>query len=312
MTSTFSPQDLVGTEAVDPSGDKIGKVGTVYVTDDGRRPEWVTVKTGMFGNKESFVPLAGAQTAKDGLHVKPTKDAVKGAPQIASDGHLDQRETDELYRYYGIRPDGQPSDNRGEAPGGQAAGAGTGAAAGTAGATGAAAGTAAATTGRHEHAGMESGSNTGRAPGDSDPQRQRTGERHDADAGSGQDMIRSEERMTAGTEQVESGRVRLHKYVVTEEQNITVPVSHEEVRVEREPISESDRERVRSTGISEEEQEVVLHEERPVVQKETVPVEKVHLDTETVTEEQTVSGELHKERVEVDDGTEHRRHSGER
>ena len=81
----------------------------------------------------------------------------------------------------------------------------------------------------------------------------------------------------------------------------TVPVSHEEVRVEREPITDGNvGDATAGPAISEEEHEVVLHEERPVVDKEAVPVERVRLDTETVTEQQTVSDEVRKERVEVD------------
>jgi uncharacterized protein (TIGR02271 family) len=115
-------------------------------------------------------------------------------------------------------------------------------------------------------------------------------------------MIRSEERLNVGTEQVESGRVRLRKYVVTEQQQMTVPVSHEEVRVEREPIDPAERGRMGDgTGkLADAEQEVVLHEEKPIVRTETVPVERVRVGTDTVTEEQTVGGEVHKERIDVE------------
>jgi uncharacterized protein (TIGR02271 family) len=88
---------------------------------------------------------------------------------------------------------------------------------------------------------------------------------------------------------------------VTENVTQTVPVSREEVRLEREPITDANREAaVSGPDISEEEHEVVLHEERPVVQKETVPVERVSLGTETVTEQQTVNEEVRKEHVDVD------------
>jgi uncharacterized protein (TIGR02271 family) len=115
-------------------------------------------------------------------------------------------------------------------------------------------------------------------------------------------MIRSEERLNVGTERVESGRVRLRKYVVTEQQQVTVPVSHEEVRVEREPIDATERGRMgdRSGKLADAEQEVVLHEEKPVVRTETVPVERVRVGTDTVTEEQTVGGDVHKERIDVE------------
>ena len=121
-------------------------------------------------------------------------------------------------------------------------------------------------------------------------------------------MTRSEERLNVGTEREATGRVRLRKYVTTEHVTKTVPVQREEVRIEREPITDSNRgAAMAGPGISEEEHEVVLHEERPVVEKETVPVERVRLGTETVTDEVTVDEEVRKERIETDgDDTTHR------
>jgi uncharacterized protein (TIGR02271 family) len=115
-------------------------------------------------------------------------------------------------------------------------------------------------------------------------------------------MTRSEERLHVGTEQVEAGRARLRKYVVTEQVTTTVPVSHEEVRVEREPITDANRGAALSgQDITEEEHEVTLHAERPVVQKEAVPVERVRLGTETVTSEQEVSEQVRKEQIDTPD-----------
>ena len=117
-------------------------------------------------------------------------------------------------------------------------------------------------------------------------------------------MTRSEEHLRVGTEQVEAGRARLRKYVVTEQQSVQVPVSHEEVRVQREPITDANRgDALAGAAITEEEHEVVLHAERPVVATEAVPVERVRLGTETITEQQTVTGDIRKEQIEVDDPT---------
>jgi stress response protein YsnF len=78
-------------------------------------------------------------------------------------------------------------------------------------------------------------------------------------------------------------------------------VSREEVRVEREPITDANRDEAMSGGdITEEEHEVVLHEERPVVEKEAVPVERVRIGTETVTSQEQVSGDVRKEQIEMD------------
>jgi uncharacterized protein (TIGR02271 family) len=114
-------------------------------------------------------------------------------------------------------------------------------------------------------------------------------------------MTRSEEQVTVGTAARETGRARLRKYVVTENVTQTVPVSHEEVRLEREPITDANiGEATAGPDISEEEHEVILHAEQPVVQKETVPVERVRLDKETVTDQQTVSEEVRKEQIELE------------
>ncbi len=115
-------------------------------------------------------------------------------------------------------------------------------------------------------------------------------------------MTRSEEQLNVGKQRVEAGRARLRKYIVTEQQTTTVPVSHEEVRIEREPITDANRgDALDGPDISEEEHEVILHAEQPVVSKETVPVERVRMGTETVSEQQQVTGEVRKEQIEVED-----------
>ncbi|MYR43757.1 YsnF/AvaK domain-containing protein, partial [Streptomyces sp. SID5910] len=114
-------------------------------------------------------------------------------------------------------------------------------------------------------------------------------------------MTRSEERMHVGIEQHEVGRARLRKYVVTEEVEQTVPVRHEEVRVEREPITDANRdEAMAGQELGEAEHEVTLHEERAVVETETVPVERVRLTTEEHIENETVRGQVRKERIEAE------------
>ncbi|MEV4145360.1 PRC and DUF2382 domain-containing protein [Amycolatopsis sp. NPDC049691] len=260
MAKTMQPQELIDSAVVDPAGNKLGKVGNVYLADATHQPEWITVKTGLFGTKESFVPLSGAHTDKDGVHVQVDKDAVSDAPRIDADGHLSPEESTQLYQHYGLpvprtSPDGRMGDRMGRDP-------------------------AMGGRGRTDAAGTRGKS--------------------EKDA-----MTRSEERLNVGTEQVETGHVRLRKYVVTEEQQVTVPVRHEEVRIEREPIRDGER----GTDIGEAEQDVVLHSEKPVVRKETVPVERARLRKETVTDEQTVSGKVRKEQFEVtdDEGKKHRR-----
>ena len=117
----------------------------------------------------------------------------------------------------------------------------------------------------------------------------------------GDAMTRSEEELRVGTAKRERGRARLKKYVVTDEVTQTVPVQREEVRVKREPITDANRDRATDgPDISEEEHEVVLHEEEVVTEKRAVPKERVRLDKETVTNEQTVSDQVRKEQIDTE------------
>jgi len=249
----FDPSTLSGASVRSASGDKIGTVAQVYVDDRTSQPEWVTVRTGLLGTKESFVPLAAARFDGADLVIDASKKEVSDAPKIDDDGHLSEQDEDEIYRYYGIPGRRTPGYDQAGAP-----------AAGVKGTTG------------HD----TSGPNTDDA------------------------MTRSEEHLVAGTEQVDAGRARLRKYVVTETQRVDVPVSHEEVRLEREPITDANRDAAYSGGdITDEEHEVTLRAERPVVSTEAEPVERVRLGKEKVTGTQTVSGKVRKEQVELDDPT---------
>ncbi|SNR88202.1 DUF2382 domain-containing protein [Blastococcus mobilis] len=244
---------VIGSTAVGPDG-KLGTVSEVYLDDETGRPEWATVRTGMFGTKEAFVPLAQADITGDDLRVPYDKETVKNAPHIDSEGHLSPAEETELYRYYGIGTDSSApvADTTRDTVGHGTVGHGT--------------------VGHDT-----SGPTTDNA------------------------MTRSEEHLQVGTRRVESGRARLRKYVVTENVTQTVPVAHEELRLEREPITDANiGDALDGPAISEEEHEVVLHAERPVVAKEAVPVERVRLDTETVTEQQTVTEAVRKEQIELD------------
>ncbi|MGV9690515.1 DUF2382 domain-containing protein [Streptomyces sp. NPDC003444] len=267
----------------DAEGKKVGDAKHIFVDDATGLPEWVTVKTGMFGTSESFVPIKDAALVDDHLEVPYPKSTIKDAPNVDVDagGHLSESEEHRLFDHYGIAWDDawQQANQPGE--GGWAhGGTGTGTAAGMEAGTGT--GTATGPMGTAEE--FAAGGAAGRAA------------HTDDDA-----MTRSEEQMHVGVERTEAGRVRLRKYVVTEEVQQTVPVSHEEVRIEREPITDANRDEALSgPEITEAEHEVILHEERPVVETRTVPVERVSLKADEVVEEQTVSGEVRKEEIEVE------------
>jgi uncharacterized protein (TIGR02271 family) len=260
MIGTDTINRVIGQDVYDQSGEKIGSASEVYLDDETGQPEWVTVRTGLFGTKESFVPIREADLTGDGLRVPVSKDRVKDAPKIDADGHLSPQEEQDLYQYYGLGMGGA----------GMRTGMDTGPETGTQSTTG-----MAGTAGTVGH--DTSGPNTDDA------------------------MTRSEERLNVGTRREEVGRARLRKYVVSENVTETVPVAREEVRVEREPITDANvGSAMDGPAISEEEHEVTLHAERPVAEKEAVPVERVRLGKETVTDQEQVSADLRKEQIETE------------
>ncbi|MFH0245354.1 DUF2382 domain-containing protein [Streptomyces sp. HK10] len=240
--------EVLDHQVYDAEGKKIGEAGHVFLDDVTGRPEWASVRTGLFGSNETFVPIHDAAMVEDHLEVPYSKDQVKGAPRVDVDqgGHLSEQEERRLYDYYGVDWGGYAQE---------------------AGRTG-----AGGTRGRDEA------------------------------------MTRSEEEMRVGVERQETGTARLRKYVVTEDVHRTVPVRREEVRVEREPITEENRdEAMGGPEISEAEHEVTLHEEHPVVETEVRPVERVRLTTDERTEEETVEGQVRKERIEEEADEDKRR-----
>ncbi|HEX6425278.1 MAG TPA: PRC and DUF2382 domain-containing protein [Acidimicrobiales bacterium] len=255
----------IGHTLVDQSGDKIGKIVDLYADEATGQPEWIAVNTGRFGSKVNFVPLAGAERAGDDLRVPYAVDQVKDAPKTDPDGQLSQEDEARLYGHFGFDYDLDDSPTGLPRTGGDT---------------------------RRSRGGTRSG---GRKASAAAKGRDTSGPTTD-DA-----MTRSEEELRVGTERREAGRARLRKYVVTEDETVTVPVSKEKVQIEREPITDENVERAMDgPAISEEEHEVILHEERPVVGKEAVAKERVRLDTENVTEERQVTEEVRKERIEAE------------
>jgi len=252
----------IGRDAFDSSGDKIGEIADVYYDDATGRPEWLALKTGFFGMKQTFAPIHGSQHHGDGdLKLAFDKNTVKDAPRIDPEGHLSPAEEEELWAHYGY----DYADT---------------------------------TTAKHYGYGKA----YGRRRADAD-----YGERSDDPNA----VTRSEEELHVAkgrTERKETGKVRLRKYVVTENVKVEVPVTREEVRVTREPVGDSPTAtgggKIRSgragSDIGETEHEVVTYEERAVVTKETVPKERIRLEKETVTDSETVEDTVRKEKVDIE------------
>ncbi|MFI0406160.1 PRC and DUF2382 domain-containing protein [Actinomadura sp. 3N508] len=318
MQTQTQVRELMGMSVTDTHGTKVGTIKQVYLNDDSGAPEWVTVHTGWFGMRESFVPLSGARKAEGMLQVPYDKETIKGAPNVDADEHLSHAQIVDLYRHYGVRP---PAGRR---TGGEAdtssedrrmAGA-EGKGEGKAGAESTSSGTgsesmagAAGTAGMAGAAGMAVRPEKGKRGREGDPDREKGMPQRSPRGAEAPltEITRSEERMRVDTERHESGRVHVHKWIETEMVERTIPVGHDELKIDREPIA--DGRPGPEVTISEDDLELILYEERPIVAKEAVPVERVRVRTERVQDEQTVRGELRKERVEVtrDEG-----HGGER
>ncbi|MDK6259940.1 PRC and DUF2382 domain-containing protein [Corynebacterium frankenforstense] len=291
MANERDLKELFEATAYDNTGDKLGDIKEIFVDDETGAPTFVEVGHGLFGMSSSLVPLRGANFEGDALNLAFSKDRVKDAPELDSDRNLTSEQQDELYRHYGVQDapgiTGVGSDRR-EAAAGEREVAGDKAGYAAAGA-GAGAGVGAAADGKH-HAEDDVDAER-RAAADVDAQRQA--------AGNADEIIRSEERLNVGKERVASGEARLRKYVVEDTEQVEVPVTREEVRVERTPISEEDAKNF--TGkIGEEEASVTLHEERVNVSKDTVPVEKIALNKEQVQDTETVSETVRKEQFDTE------------
>ena len=231
------PARLEGTQVRGGDGSKLGSVEAVYYDNDTDRPEWVSVRSGLFGSHVSILPLQSAHYDGHELRVPYDKEALRSAPHHDPGHELSPREEEDLFQHYAAGDDRM----------------------------------------------------------------------HEAD-GTGDAMTRSEERLRVGTETHETGRARLRKRVVTEHRQVDVPVAREELRVEREPITDANRDAAYSgPEISEDEHEITLHEERPVVGTETVPVERVRLGTETVRDTEEVGRDVRREEIDLDEDRSGRR-----
>jgi len=296
----------IGSAAYGPDGEKIGTVEHFFTDDRTGAPTWVAVSTGLFGTRHSVVPATDATFAEGSVRLPVTKDAVRTAPSV-SDQHLDPEAEALLRQHYGL--------DAGTTPAGTTAGT---AATGTT--------TAEATTGT-----TTAGTTTALA-GDDTTTRDLSRLSADHRAGgtredtvgidreaardqtvpvaavptpptTGGAMTRSEEQLRVATERYAAKQVRVVKYVVTEEVQVTVPIRREEIRIEEIPLDDgapATAGALDTAGTGGLPETIVLHTERPVVGTEVVPVERVRLRTEWVQEHVQVRDQVRRERVDVD------------
>ncbi len=263
---------LQGADVYDRDGDKIGSLGQVYLDTSTNQPSWASVNTGLFGMKESLVPISEADATGDGIRVPYDKQTVKDAPNVdaSADEPLMPEDVSRLYQHYSIGGGGFASSGYDDSG--------------------------------SSRTGYDAGATQAGGVSDAEFRGERDTVGHDTSGPTTDEaMTRSEERLNVGTQREQVGTARLRKYVVTENVQTTVPVTREQVTLEREPITDANAgDALSGPEITESEHEVTLHAERPVVETETVPVERVRLNKETVTEQQTVSGEVRKEQIDTD------------
>ncbi len=276
---TMHADQLVGAPVTDSDGLAVGTVEQVFRDDVAGTPSWARIRS---AKGLHFVPLAGSKmTSGGGLSVPFDSGKILDEPDMKVDRHMSVDQEEQLRQYFGINvpaPRKQPTQatqptqvpqppqppqtqDRPETQAGRA------------------------DAGQAEAGRAEAGrTQAGRA------------EAGHGDAGS-EWLIRSEERLAVNLEARESGRVTLHKVIDTEPVQQTVRIFHEEYEVERIPVSEDDQV---GGDLAERDQQIILHEARANISKETIPVERVRLSVRKVEEDQIVNGEIRKERIEIE------------
>lgn len=281
---TMHAEELIGARVTGGDGQVVGTVEQVFNDDADGRPVWALIRA---GKKDKFVPLGGSRVTKDGLSVPFDSKLIMSSPEVDAGQHMSAAQADQLNRHFGLTVPQQAGEPDVPTQGGQ-----------------------------EDLSGRTEPQDISGQPGEQDISG-RTGQRDTRDTRGGQPdlgpqagqqdtgaplagewLTRSEERVDVGTEMLETGRARLHKYVDTEPVEQAVHVYHEEVEIERIPITPDDQ--VSNVTMAEDQQEIILHEERAVFRKEAVPVERVRLVVRRVEEDRTFRDEVRKERIEVE------------
>ena len=278
MLSERELSAAIGSPAYGPDGEKIGTVEHFFTDDRTGAPTWVAVSTGLFGTRHSVVPATDATFADGSVRLPVTKDAVRTAPSV-SDQHLAPEDEALLRQHYRLDAAGMPqspddvtTQDLSQLPS-----------------------DAEASSSRQDTPDIDRAATRGETvPVAAVPPPPADGA-----------MTRSEEQLRVTLQRYAAKRVRVVKYVVTEEVTVTVPVRREEIRIEEVPLdadastaAAGAMDTLAPTGLPE---VIVLHAERPVVSTEVVPVELVRLSTELVTEHVQVRDTVRRERVDVDE-----------
>jgi len=269
---TTQAEDLLGARVTGTDGKVVGTVEQVFRDDVDGTPAWARVRSGKTGR---FVPLGSAKVTPEGLQVPFDAQKIMGGPNIDAGQHMSAAQAEELSKYYGLTvPTQQPRGPMAEEQ------------------------MAAEDQMAEDQLSQGSQMSEDTLAQDTTPQAQaQAQDQVQGQMAPGEWLIRQEERIQVGKETLETGRVKLHKYVDVEPIDQAIHVFHEEYDVERIPITADER---ISGNIQEGEQEIILHEERAVLRKEVVPVERVRLRAKRVEEDSTVHDQLRRERIEIE------------
>jgi uncharacterized protein (TIGR02271 family) len=256
-------RNLQGSTVHAQDGSKIGSVEEIFYDADTNEPEWIGIGTGFFSSKRVLVPLVGASASSGGVTVPYSKDMVKDSPDVSGDEISEDLER-QLYSYYGVSYSDARSDTT-MADGG----------------AGVAAPAADLDTTVHTTPGKGIDSQTG-LPNEEFHQ-----------------VTRSEEELAVGKRRVETGRLRVRKWVETEPVQAEVTLERETAHIVREPINQP----VSGAQIGEDTIDVTLEGEEAVVGKQVVAKERIGVDVDRTATTEVVTDEVRKERVEVEEDT---------
>ena len=269
---------FAGYEVYDQSGSKIGKVDDLFV-DEGDQPEYIGVKMGFLGTSSTLIPWETVSSVDDegrNVTVATEKDTAKNGPAFDDDREITPEFEREVYSYYGLSRSETGNGSYGSYYSDD---------------------TDAGTVGPGMSMGdTESGEFREHALTDEGVHQSRGDDLEDEDE---LRVQRTEEELAAGTREREAGALNVRKRVRTERERIEVPTRHEEVTVERVPVSEGTA--ATEAQIGDEEVSIPLTEEEVVVEKRPVAKEEVRIRKDVVEDTEVVEEDVRREEIDVDD-----------
>src|ERR687889_756412 len=275
---TALEDQYAGYEVYDPNGEKIGKVDDLFV-DENDQPEYIGVKMGFLGTRSTLLPWELTTVDEQGhrIEVSQPKSTVKDGPSFDDDREITPEYENEVRSYYGLSAGGsnEQGGGYGEYYDDEAGKVGPGMREGD----------------------TETGEFRGHSEDDEGVNQSGTSDLEDEDE---LRVQRSEEELRAGTREREAGALNVRKRVRTDREQISVPTRHEEVSVERVPVEGRE---ASEAEIGEDEVVMPVTEEEVVVEKRPVVKEEIRVRKDVVEDEEVVEEDVRKEEVDVEDAT---------